>query len=192
MPKVNFEEFFEDIVELVELTEEDIQLLKEIGAIVEPHTLEATDFFFDTLQAHPSTAQYLENLSEAEWKRIRIGFGRSFVGLFSGNYDANYSKRLWRSSLVFYILLRFDPAHMITARGLLRRFVINKIGEEVTDREKLVAYVMAFNRMMDLDLAHLVAAYSQALLDTAGWRLVLTKRLAAQGASRILKNLHIE
>ncbi|NOZ06451.1 MAG: hypothetical protein GXP41_08910 [Chloroflexi bacterium] len=192
MPKVNFEEFFEDIVELVELTEEDIQLLKEIGTIVEPYTLEATDFFFGTLQAHPSTAQYLEDLSEAEWKRIRIGFGRSFMGLFSGQYDANYSKRLWRGSLVFYILLRFDPAHMITARGLLRRFVISKIGEEVTDREKLLAYVIAFNRMMDLDLAHLVAAYSSALLDTAGWRLGLTKRLAAQGASRMLKNLHIE
>ncbi len=192
MSKVNFEEFFEDIVEQVELTEEDFQLLKEIGTIVEPYTLEATDFFFDALQAHPGTARYLENLSEAEWKRIRIGFGRSFVGLFSGTYDANYSKRLWRSSLVFYILLRFDPAHMITARGLLRRFVLNKLGTEVTDREQLIAYILAFNRMMDLDLAHLVTAYSQALLDTAGWRLGLTKRLAAQGASRILKNLHIE
>jgi len=192
MLQVNFDTFIEDIIEQVGLTEKDLRSLKEIGDVVAPYVPEATDYFFGTLQAHPSTARYLENLSDAEWKRIRIGFGRSFMGLFSGNYDANYSKRLWRSSLVFYILLHFDPAHMITARGLLRRFVLRKIGEEVQDREKLTDYVMAFNRMMDLDLAHLVAAYSQALLDTAGWRLGLTKRLAAQGASRMLRNLKIE
>lgn len=192
MPKIVFEEFFADVVQQVGLTADDVQALREIGAVVSPFVEEATDYFFDALQAQPRTACYLEGLSEQEWQRIRMGFGRSFMGLFSGHYDVNYSKRLWRSSLVFYIKLHFDPAHMITARGLIRRFVITKLSEEVSDRERLVDYVRAFNRMMDIDLAHLVAAYSTALLDTAGWRLELTKRLAAQGASRLLKNLEIE
>ncbi len=192
MPKIVFEEFFADTVRQVGLTADDVQSLREIGAVMSPYVEEATDYFFDRLQEQPSTARYLEGLSEQEWQRIRMGFGRSFMGLFSGHYDVNYSKRLWRSSLVFYIKLRFDPAHMITARGLLRRFVITKLSEKVSDKERLVEYVRAFNRMMDIDLAHLVAAYSTALLDTAGWRLTLTKRLAAQGASRLLKNLDIE
>jgi hypothetical protein len=190
--KVNFEEFFQDVVGLVGLTADDVKLLREIGDLMAPRTQEATDYFFGELQAHPSTARYLEGLPEEEWKRIRIGFGRSFMGLFSGHYDVDYSKRLWRSSLVFYIKLRFDPAHMITARGLIRRFVITKLSEEVEDGGKLADYVCAFNRMMDIDLAHLVAAYSTALLDTAGWRLELTKRLAAQGATRLLKRLAID
>jgi len=190
--RVNFEEFFEDVVDLVGLTAEDVALLQEIGDRMAPRVEEATDYFFGELQAHSSTARYVEDLPEEEWKRIRIGFGRSFMGLFSGHYDVDYSKRLWRSSLVFYIKLRFDPAHMITARGLIRRFVIRVLSEEVQDKQKLADYVCAFNRMMDIDLAHLVAAYSTALLDTAGWRLELTKRLAAQGATRLLKSLEIE
>ena len=84
------EAVYEDLAQLMNVTDEDTTLLKELYSEAEKRTRNMTDDFYNRLFAHEMTKEYFEG-KDMEYLHKMIGDW--FLDLFRGTYDQEYVKQ---------------------------------------------------------------------------------------------------
>lgn len=118
------EAVYEDLVSLMNLTDEDINLLKELKPEAEKRTRQMTDDFYTRLFAHEMTKEYFEGQN---MERLHQMIGDWFIDLFRGQYDQDYVKH------------RLKIGHIHVKIGLPVRYplamidIINAHGESIAE-----------------------------------------------------------
>lgn len=141
----------DELVQLMNLGAAEATLLKELEPHARSHGPSLTKNFYDRLFAHPQTAEYLKDVSI---DRLHGMVQQWFVGLFCGDYTADYARRR----------LRIGEIHVKI--GLPVRYplamldVIMPFGEQIAmESSQPEAAKAAFRKVLALDVAVFNQAY---------------------------------
>jgi len=88
--QIKDEAVYEDLATLMSVTDEEIEILKQLQPAAKKQASEMTKDFYDRLFAHEATKEYFEG---RDMERLHQMIGDWFIQLFSGNYDQEYVKQ---------------------------------------------------------------------------------------------------
>jgi hypothetical protein len=151
--KVKGEATLPELVTLMDLTNEDKALLKNLAPQAKDNAADMTKMFYERLFKQENTADYLQG---ASMDRLHSMVGEWYVDLFSGTYDAAYAqKRLVIGQIHVRIGLPVRyPLAMLD--------VIMQFGDAVARQSpKPDQALAAFHKVLALD----VAIFNQAFED---------------------------
>lgn len=141
----------QELVTLMDISAAEQALLGALTSPAKAASTKMTAAFYARLTAHQNTNEYLQGLST---ERMNSMLGDWFMGLFSGTYDADYTKQR----------LRIGEIHVHI--GLPVRYplamldVIIPFGEEVARQsDQPDVAVVAFRKLLALDVAVFNQAY---------------------------------
>jgi hypothetical protein len=85
------------------------------------------------------------------------------AGLFNGVYDEHYAED--RFLIGFrHVRISLDQKHVITAMGVVRSFLMEKLFDEFPARERRLAFSQALGKILDLDLNLMCDSYCRATM----------------------------
>lgn len=155
--KIKDEAIYQDLVSLMNLTQEDIETLKQLQPEAKKQSQEMTNDFYTRLFAHEMTKEYFEGHN---MERLHQMIADWFLELFSGNYDADYVKR------------RLKIGHVHVKIGLPVRYplamidLISSHGEKIAETsENSVQAKEAIRKVTALDIAIFNQAYEDNQLN---------------------------
>lgn len=137
-------------------TQEDATSLKCLLPLAETQKERMINDFYDYLLGIPETATFLS--AEGVLKRLKQSHSEWFLNLFSGVYDNNYLHDLQRIGQV-HVRIGLDAHYVNSAMNIVRRFTANMIRESYADREERRRLIDAAQKILDLNLDIMTAAY---------------------------------
>jgi uncharacterized membrane protein (DUF373 family) len=137
-------------------SEEEAETLRSLLPIAETSRGRMIDEFYDYLLGIPETATFLKD--EQLLQRLKLSHGEWFVNLFRGTYDNQYLRDLQR---VGYVHVRIGlNAHFVNAAmQVVRRFAVDMIRENFTDRDERRRKTEAMEKILDINLDIITASY---------------------------------
>jgi hypothetical protein len=149
--QIKDEAVYEDLVNLMDLTNEEVELLKDLKPEAEKRNREMTEDFYTRLFAHEMTKEYFEGQN---MERLHQMIGDWFIELFSGQYDEDYVKH------------RLKIGHVHVKIGLPVRYplamidIVSSHGEKIAESSSNPAKAKeAVRKVTALDVAIFNQAY---------------------------------
>lgn len=160
----------------VDWSEQDVANVKRMLPYVEPRFGQLVDDFYDAVGSNAETRRVLTGGSQ-QMQRLRLALCRWLQELFSGVYDRDYVRRRlrvgWR-----HVEIGLDQMYTKVALSRLRVGLVRAICECWDgDKGELLALVVSFNKLVDLDAAIIEDAYGREFTR----RSQTTERLATIG-----------
>jgi hemoglobin-like flavoprotein len=149
--QIKDEAVYEDLVNLMDLTNEEVELLKALKPEAEKQTRKMTEDFYTRLLAHEMTKEYFEG---QDMERLHQMIGDWFIELFSGQYDRNYVKRRLRIGQI-HVKIGLPVRYPLAMIDL-----INSHGQQVAESSSNPAEAKeAVRKVTALDIAIFNQAY---------------------------------
>lgn len=155
--KVKNEAVFEELVQLMGLTQEEIESLHGLSAKAREVAPEMTKAFYDRLFSHNNTSEYFEGVS---MERLHSMVADWFVDLFNGSYDTNYARKrlgIGRIHVQIGLPVRYPLAMLDVVAPYGQKVVASSSNPELATR--------AFNKVVALDVAIFNQAYEDNQLE---------------------------
>jgi uncharacterized membrane protein (DUF373 family) len=137
-------------------TQDDAAALKALQPLAEAQKERMINEFYDYLLGIPETAAFLS--AEGVLERLKQSHSGWFLSLFRGVYDNNYLHDLQRIGQV-HVRIGLDAHYVNSAMNIVRRFTANMIRENYADREERRRLIDAVQKILDLNLDIMTAAY---------------------------------
>ena len=137
-------------------TQDDAAALKALQPLAEAQKERMINEFYDYLLGIPETAAFLS--AEGVLGRLKQSHSGWFLSLFRGVYDNNYLHDLQRIGQV-HVRIGLDAHYVNSAMNIVRRFTANMIRENYADREERRRLIDAVQKILDLNLDIMTAAY---------------------------------
>lgn len=153
-------EIFEEIKKFVGFSDADAVALKGLAPWVEEHGPKITDIFYETIQATPAVAKFVEGRVD-HLKTTHIQWMRELVG---GEYGDDYFQSRWRIGEA-HVRIGLDPIWVDGTMSLIRSKALMKLAATAEDKEKLAAATGSLIKACDLDLAIINLAYAEDRLE---------------------------
>ena len=93
---------FQEIKDNYRFSELEMEILKTLFPVVEPHADRIVTDFYNLFLQIPDTAKFLQD--EARVARLRIQHREWLLAMFQGPYDERYFQRLQRIVFVYVML----------------------------------------------------------------------------------------
>lgn len=149
--QVKDEDICLELLELIDITSEDCQLLRQLQDQARDATPDMVKDFYGRLFASDNTKEYLEG---ASMERLHLMISDWFVDLFSGRYDGAYARG------------RIHIGHIHVKIGLPVRYplamldVVNNHGLAITAKGRQPEKAArSFRKILSLDIAIFNQAY---------------------------------
>lgn len=141
----------------------DAELLRTLGARMERHLPEMAERFYAQIPHHPGASRVFTGGEEQvnRLKKTLQAWGR---GLFNGRYDEAYAKERFQIGFR-HVRIGLDQKYVISAMGVVRAFLLDRLFEEIPAREERQAYSQALSKVLDLDLNLMCDSYFHATMD---------------------------
>jgi uncharacterized membrane protein (DUF373 family)/hemoglobin-like flavoprotein len=148
---------FQEIKDNYRFSEPDIEILKSLLPVVEPHADRIVTDFYNLFLEIPDTAKFLKD--KAQIARLRPMHQTWLLAMFQGPYDERYFQRLQR---VGHAHVRIDlSAHFVyVGMNLIRRHLHQIIETEVDLRQREAAF-RAVEKILDLNLDIIARTYHE-------------------------------
>jgi len=153
-------EIFEAIKKFVGFSDEDAKALKELKPWVEEHGPKITDIFYETIQATPAVAKFVEGRVD----HLKTTHIKWMVELVSGEYGDEYFQSRWRIGEA-HVRIGLDPIWVDGTMSLIRGQALLKLAQTAEDKERLAAATGSLIKACDLDLAIINLAYAEDRLE---------------------------
>ena len=137
-------------------TEEEAAVLKSLLPIAEANRQRMIDDFYDYLLGLPETAAFLQD--DQVLKRLKVSHGSWFINLFRGVYDNQYLHNLQRTGHI-HVAIGLNAHYVNAAMQVVRRFTVGMIRENFPDREERRRKTEAVEKIIDINLDIMTAAY---------------------------------
>ena len=154
------ESFIDEMKRYLAFTASDAELLKRLGPVMERHLPEMAERFYAQIPNHPNAMRVFSGGS-AQVQRLKQTLQRWGAGLFSGVYDETYAQDRYRIGYR-HVRLGLDQKYVLSAMSVVRSFLLDRVSDEVPDRDEHHTYSKALGKLLDLDLNLMCESYSQA------------------------------
>ncbi len=153
----------EEMKRYLHFQEKDALLLKNLGPLMERYLPEMAERFYAQIPHHPGASRVFTGGEEQvnRLKRTLQVWGR---GLFNGKYDEQYAADRYLIGFR-HVRIGLDQKYVISAMGVVRSFLLERLFEEFPTREERLAYSQALSKMLDLDLNLMCDSYFHATMD---------------------------
>ncbi|MDP1563921.1 MAG: protoglobin domain-containing protein [Pirellulaceae bacterium] len=177
------EAFFGQLQSFLEWTDADAKVVKHLAELVRPHFHEMVDDFYSEILRHAATRQVLQD--DRQIVRLKQTLLLWLEQFFSGNYDLAYVQARWQVGRR-HVMIGLDQSYATAALGRLRMRMIAVIIHGLqNDPAAVVASQLSVNKLLDLELAIVNAAYQLSfarLMElSAKQQMLQSERLAAIG-----------
>lgn len=146
---------------LFSITEEDIELLKNLKPVVSSEVNLIVSRFYD-LQVQISEINSI--IKDAETlARLRVAQHNYILDLFSGQYGIDYVNNRLRIGLV-HKRINVDPKLYLSAIQLLKNLLIEFLSESIADSKRLIKTKAALEKLIMFDISLVFDMYIHSLL----------------------------
>jgi Protoglobin len=156
----NHESFIDEMKRYVGFSDSDAELLKLLGPRMARHLPAMAERFYSQIPHHPAASRVFTGGQEQidRLKRTLQGWG---AALFKGVYDESYAEDRYRIGFR-HVRIGLDQKYVISAMGVIRSFLLDRLGEEFPDRHENDAYSRALGKLLDVDLVLICDSYARA------------------------------
>lgn len=149
----------EKLKRYVDFTEEDAQLLVEIGPRLEPHFSALADLFYERILNDPEASSIFTGSGQLQ--RLHGTLQTWVRGVFAGRYDSTYAQERDRIGEV-HVRLGVQQKHVIGSMNIVRSFLLQAVNREVPDLRQASRFKHAINKILDMDLNLICESYFDA------------------------------
>jgi signal transduction histidine kinase len=156
------ESFVDEMKRYLHLLPADAMILRELGPLMEKYLPEMAERFYAQIPHHPGASRVFTG-GEAQVQRLKSTLQAWGRGLFNGVYDEHYAED--RFLIGFrHVRISLDQKYVISAMGVVRSFLMEKLFDEFPAREKRLAFSQALGKILDLDLNLMCDSYFRATM----------------------------
>lgn len=156
------ESFVDEMKRYLHLLPEDALILRELGPLMEKYLPDMAEKFYAQIPHHPGASRVFTG-GEAQVQRLKSTLQAWGRGLFNGIYDEHYAED--RFLIGFrHVRLSLDQKYVISAMGVVRSYLMEKLFDEFPAREKRLAFSQALGKILDLDLNLMCDSYFRATM----------------------------
>jgi len=156
------ESFIEEMKRYLHLLPEDAHYLKELGPRMEKYLPEMAERFYAQIPHHPGASRVFTG-GETQVQRLKSTLQVWGRGLFNGIYDEHYAEDRYQIGFR-HVRISLDQKYVISAMGVVRAFLMEKLFDEFPAREKRLVYSQALGKILDLDLNLMCDSYFRATM----------------------------
>lgn len=160
--RLPLESFVDEMKRYLHLLPEDAALLKELRPLMEKYLPEMAERFYAQIPHHPGASRVFTG-GEAQVQRLKSTLQVWGRGLFNGVYDEDYAEDRYRIGFR-HVRITLDQKYVISAMGVVRAFLMEKLFDEFPAREQRLAYSQALGKILDLDLNLMCDSYFRATM----------------------------
>ncbi|HXJ14169.1 MAG TPA: HAMP domain-containing sensor histidine kinase [Candidatus Limnocylindrales bacterium] len=156
------ESFVDEMKRYLHLLPADATILRELGPLMEKYLPEMAERFYAQIPHHPGASRVFTG-GEAQVQRLKSTLQAWGRGLFNGVYDEHYAED--RFLIGFrHVRISLDQKYVISAMGVVRSFLMEKLFDEFPAREERLAFSQALGKILDLDLNLMCDSYFRATM----------------------------
>jgi len=144
------------------LLPEDASYLRELGPRMEKYLPEMAERFYAQIPHHPGASRVFTG-GATQVNRLKSTLQVWGRGLFNGIYDEHYAEDRYQIGF-HHVRLSLDQKYVISAMGVVRSFLMEKLFDEFPAREKRLVYAQALGKILDLDLNLMCDSYFRATM----------------------------
>ncbi|MFZ5449366.1 MAG: protoglobin domain-containing protein [Thermodesulfobacteriota bacterium] len=148
---------FQEIKDNYRFTELEMETLKTLFPLVEPHADRIVTDFYNLFLQIPDTAKYLKG--ETQIARLQPLHRAWLLAMFQGPYDDRYFQRLQRVGHA-HVRIGLSAHFVYVGMNLVRRHLHQIIETEVDARQRQAAFV-ALEKILDLNLDIIARTYHE-------------------------------
>jgi signal transduction histidine kinase len=156
------ESFVEEMKRYLHLLPADDGYLRELGPRMEKYLPEMAERFYAQIPHHPGASRVFTG-GEAQVQRLKSSLQVWGRGLFNGIYDEHYAEDRYQIGFR-HVRISLDQKYVISAMGVVRSFLMEKLFDEFPTREKRLVYSQALGKVLDLDLNLMCDSYFRATM----------------------------
>lgn len=156
------ESFIEEMKRYLHLFPEDVHYLRELGPRMEKYLPEMAERFYAQIPHHPGASRVFTG-GETQVQRLKSTLQIWGRGLFNGLYDEHYADDRYQIGFR-HVRIGLDQKYVISAMGVVRAFLMEKLFDEFPTREKRLVYSQALGKILDLDLNLMCDSYFRATM----------------------------
>ncbi len=140
----------------------DARLLVALGPLMERYLPEMAERFYAQIPHHPGASRVFTG-GEEQVNRLKRTLQAWGQGLFNGTYDEHYAEDRYQIGFR-HVRIGLDQKYVISAMGVVRTFLLERLFEEFPAREQRLAYSQALSKILDLDLNLMCDSYFRATM----------------------------
>jgi uncharacterized membrane protein (DUF373 family) len=148
---------FQEIKDNYQFSELEMEILRSLFPIVEPHLDRLVADFYTLLLQIPDTAKFLKNEDKMAW--LKRQHREWMVALFRGPYDERYFQRLQRIGHA-HVRIGLSAHFVYVGMNLIRRYLHQVIETEADPRIQERAFD-ALAKVLDLNLDIIARTYHE-------------------------------
>ena len=154
------ETFLEEMKRYIGFSEEDAQLLRELGPRMEKYLPEMAERFYSQIPQHPDANRVFTE-GEVQVNRLKGTLQHWARGLFCGVYDKAYEELRYRIGQV-HVRIGLEQKYVISAMGIVRAFLTECLLLEYTASDVRIRFSRSLGKILDLDLNLMCQSYMEA------------------------------
>ena len=153
------ETFFEEMKRYVGFDDDDARLLQAVGARMDPYLPGMSERFYDQITHHPEALKVFTGGQE-QIDRLKRTLQVWAKRLFSGPYDEDYAAERYKIG-VRHVLIGLPQRYMISAMGVIRTYLLDRVSEVIPDLSQLKVTQLALDKILNIDLNMMCESYFQ-------------------------------
>jgi signal transduction histidine kinase len=157
------ESFIEEMKRYLHFEDSDAGLLRNLGVRMERYLPEMAERFYAQIPHHPGASRVFTG-GEEQVNRVKKTLQAWGRGLFNGRYDEAYANERFQIGFR-HVRIGLDQKYVISAMGVVRAFLLDRLLQEIPAREERLAYSQALSKILDLDLNLMCDSYFHATMD---------------------------
>ena len=156
------ETFVEEMKRYLHFRERDAELLRKLAGPMSRHLPEMSERFYAQIPHHPGAARVFTGGDE-QVQRLKKTLQAWGSGLFNGIYDEHYAAERYQIGFR-HVRIGLDQKYVISAMGVVRSFLLQKLFDEYPEGEERLPYSQALSKILDLDLNLMCDSYFRATM----------------------------
>ncbi len=148
---------FQNFLDNYRFTDQEIEILRGLRPVVEPHADRLVEDFYQFLLEMPDTAVFLKD--EARLARLKTSHREWLLSLFEGPFDERYYSRLRRIGHA-HVLIGLSAHFVYVGMNFIRQHLKDIIAQEI-EPKRLKESLVAVDKILDLNLDVIARTYHE-------------------------------
>lgn len=157
----NLEQYFQEQCQLLNLTSEELELIREVNLIIEKYCDEIVEGFYDRVTLIPHLKNMIETFSSLD--KLKKSFANHLTKMFTKHLNNNFIEERTIVALTHFAV-RLDPCWYIGAMSHLHVLIHSFINKEIEEEKKAQKFCDIVTKLISFELQIIIEAYEKRAL----------------------------